>query len=123
MADCILIGNSGIETTGESYEVGEIETGGTWVDNKLIYRLIINNIDTQNFSIDVSSLITGNIDTVINIEAYMYSSVNSRSQLLTTQSTNNTYGYYNKNNTTLYINNGDSSYVIKWVMLSYTKNL
>lgn len=119
MAECIVVGNSGV-SEGEIYTSGEINTEGTWIDGRAVYRLIINNVETQNFTVNLSQYITGTLDVLINLDAYIYNPSSDIGVMLSTQSTNNTYGTITKNTQTLTISNNYGG-VIKWIILEYVK--
>lgn len=109
-------GNGG----GETYSVGEVDTGGKWIDGRPVYRLIINNINTQNCSINLSEYITGTLDILISCNAGFYNSSTNNSTTLIAQSKNNTEGYVKKDTQTFVITN-DWGGVITWAMIEYVK--
>ena len=118
MADCILTGSGGAKA-GETYSAGEVDTGGKWIDGRPVYRLIINNINTQNLSVALSQYISGTLDILIDYDAELYNSSTNNGTMLSTQSTY-TYGLVNKNTQKFEISNSWGG-VIKWAMIEYVK--
>lgn len=110
-------GKQYVDAAVPHYKLGEVPTGGTWVDGKPIYRSVIDCGNATSVTISVSSL---NIDTLIRLDGFGTDNSNGSGSKWTfdCSSGNNSRNFFIDSSGNLRC---QGSYYKKYAILEYTK--
>lgn len=101
-----------------TYSTDEVDTGKKWIDNRSIYKKVIEFTSISANNTQYKSFGVNNIDTIIGMNGILKDSTTFRD----INTTNNIIIFVNINNNNIYmVNNSSDAFTNAYIIVEYTK--